>query len=64
MELYSMLKRVTSEGIPLYLEGELASPEEIADQYCLNENSIYMPDYVLDESGKLAELRYDKINNR
>lgn len=60
-EMYSMLRHAENKGVCLYLEGEKASPGEIVNRYCLNEESIYMPDYVLDEKGELKELRYDKI---
>lgn len=29
---------------------------------CVQECSVYMPDYVLDENGILEQVRFDKIN--
>lgn len=61
LEVYIMLKRAMNRGVQLYLEGEITSPEEISKEYCLNENCIYMPDYVMNDAGELVELRYDRI---
>lgn len=58
-----MLKTAVNKGVQLYLEGEITSPEEISREYCLNEECIYMPDYVMNDSGELVELRYDKIRD-
>lgn len=56
-----MLKKAMNRGVRLYLEGEITSPEEISKEYCLNEECIYMPDYVMNDAGELVELRYDRI---
>ena len=29
---------------------------------CVQERTVYMPDYVLDENGVLEQLRFDKID--
>ncbi len=57
------LTEVSAKGVLLYLEGQLSSPEEIARTYCINEDRVYMPDYVLDEEGFLKEVHYDRIEN-
>jgi len=62
LEVYAMLKAAVNKGVQLYMEGELSSPERITQECCLNEECIYMPDYVTNGNGKLVELRYDKIN--
>ncbi|MDD2970768.1 MAG: hypothetical protein PHE02_01365 [Lachnospiraceae bacterium] len=62
LEVYEMLKAAIHDGVQLYMEGEPSSPESITQECCLNEESIYMPDYVTDGEGKLVELHYDKIN--
>ena len=64
MEIYFNLQKMKQEGIELYLNGELSTPEEIAQQHCLREESSYMPDYVRNDAGKLLELRYDKVTNQ
>lgn len=63
LEVYVMLKTAMNRGVQLYLEGEPTSPEEISRKYCLNDECIYMPDYVMNEAGELVELRYDKIKD-
>ena len=44
----------------MYIDDEIAPPEEIA-QKCMEEKAIYMPDYVVDKSGVLVEIRFDKV---
>ena len=48
-------------GIAVTLEGELQPLFEIAD-ICMREEGEYMGDFILDNQGKLVEIRYDKIN--
>ncbi len=58
--ILSHLEKISQNGVTLYLNGHSATPSEIA-QCCVNEDTIYMPDYVTDEKGVLKEIRYDKI---
>ena len=55
------LKKLEEAGIRLYLDGSLTSPEAI-EEICVNEETLYMPDYVTDEDGKIKEIRYDRIS--
>ncbi len=64
MELKEHLKRISKRGVNLYLEGSPASPEEIARRFFVCEDAVYMPDFVMDEQGRLREVRYDKIEYR
>ena len=59
--LEEQLARVVKDGAELYLEGERASAQEVAWTCMVNEEAIYMPDYVLDDSGRIAQLRYDRV---
>ena len=58
------LREIYSKGVDLYLEGEPASPEEIARKFFVNEDTVYMPDFVTDEDGTLREVRYDRVEYR
>jgi hypothetical protein len=52
---------IRKQGIKLYIDGKAATLEEIALR-CVNEGkSLYMPDSVLDDAGRLTEIRYDKV---
>ena len=55
------LRTMENAGVRLYLDGIPASPKKIAKQ-CVNEESLYMPDYVTDNEGKIKEIRYDRIS--
>lgn len=55
------LRSMEKTGVRLYLDGRPASSEKIAEQ-CINENTLYMPDYITDNEGKIKEIRYDRIS--
>lgn len=55
------LKKWEEAGIRLYLDGTPTSSEYIA-QNCINEDTLYMPDYVTDKEGRIKEIRYDRIS--
>lgn len=54
------LERMERDGVKLYVNGALSTSEYIM-RHCVNEDAVYMPDYVTDESGRVKEIRYDKI---
>ncbi len=58
--ILSLLEYNQKKGVALYLNGRSATPDEIASR-CVNEEPLYMPDYVMDEAGILKEIRYDEI---
>ena len=59
--LYENLKKWEETAVRLYLDGVPASLESI-EQNCVMEDSMYMPDYVTDQNGKITEIRYDRIS--
>lgn len=61
LSISERLKKWEEAGIRLYLDGAPTSSEYI-EENCVNEETLYMPDYVTDESGNLKEIRYDKIS--
>ncbi len=60
--LKKKLEIISRSGVCLFLEGQPATPEQIAD-CCVCEESVYMADYVMDETGTLKELRYDRVTH-
>lgn len=60
VSLRPRLEQMEKEGVKLYLNGVPSSTEYIM-MHCVNEDTVYMPDYVIDENGKLKEIRYDQI---
>ena len=57
------LQKWESAGVRLYLDGAPTSSEFI-ERNCVNENALYMPDYVTDRDGNIKEIRYDRISNK
>lgn len=59
--LRSRLEQLEKEGTKLYLNGAPSTTEYIVNN-CVNEDTVYMPDYVTDGHGKIKEIRYDRIS--
>lgn len=59
--MLKQLRAIEEEGVCLYIEEEKATPETIINAHCVNEDSVYMPDYVFNNKGKLIEVHYNKI---
>ncbi len=61
--LKSRLEKMERAGVKLYLNGAPSTTEYILKK-CIREDTVYMPDYVTDGSGKVKEIRYDRISRR
>ena len=59
--LLKQMKHYEKRGVEITLSGEECSLEEIASACAVKEHGCYMGDYIWDETGKLKEIRYDKI---
>ncbi|MBS7339625.1 MAG: hypothetical protein KIH00_05195 [Lachnospiraceae bacterium] len=59
--LKSQLEDLEREGVKLYLNGVPSTTEYII-RNCVEEDTVYMPDYVMDGNGKIKEVRYDRIS--
>lgn len=59
--LKSRLEQWEKAGTKLYLNGVPSTTEYIVNN-CVNEDAVYMPDYVADERGRIKEIRYDRIS--
>ncbi len=55
------LQKVQERGVGLYMDNRPASPDEVARR-CVQEQTVYMPDYVLNEMGILEQVRFDRID--
>lgn len=47
--------------LEVYMDNQRTTLED-ALKRCVQEKTVYMPDYVLDENGVLEQLRFDKID--
>ncbi len=47
--------------LEVYIDNQRTTLED-ALKRCVQERTVYMPDYVLDENGVLEQLRFDKID--
>jgi hypothetical protein len=60
--LFLELQSYENQGITIWLEGFISNPMHVTSQISLNEENLYMRDYIFDE-GVLKEVRFDKISN-
>ena len=60
VSLRPQLEQLEKAGVKLYLNG-IPSTTEYIMKNCVNEYTVYMPDFVIDVNGKLKEIRYDRI---
>ena len=50
-------------SLEVYVDNERTTLEEALAR-CVQERTIYMPDYILDENGVLEQLRFDRIEQQ
>ena len=59
------LRRYREKGIPILIDGKECPPEEYQKIFELKEDgSFYMGDYIGAETGKLTEIRFDRVYNK
>lgn len=59
--LFLELQSYENQGITIWLDGFISTPMHVTSRISLNEENLYMRDYIFDE-GVLKEVRFDKVN--
>lgn len=59
--LEHQLGSTCKKELKVYMDGKQVTLEEALNR-CVQERTVYMPDYVLDENGVLEQVRFDRIN--
>lgn len=57
------LEQMRQNGVELFVDGRAALPVEAVSK-AVKENSPYMADYVLDASGTIEQVRFDRVTRR
>ncbi|MCI9438000.1 MAG: hypothetical protein HFH85_12665 [Lachnospiraceae bacterium] len=57
------LEQMRQNGVELFVDGRAVLPAEAVTK-AVRENSPYMADYVLDASGSIEQVRFDKVTRR
>jgi hypothetical protein len=55
------LRKISNQGVRLYIDGEEATADDVALRCVSEGNRVYIADYVIDEKGRLTEIRYGKV---
>ena len=59
-ELSLQLQKLREKGVELFVDGKTALPREAAAK-AVQEDSPYMADYVLGDTGNIEQVRFDKV---
>lgn len=59
--LLSFWQKMNREGAEFFVDGEVVCPKD-AYSKAVREDGVYMTDYVIGESGKIRQVRLDKVN--
>lgn len=54
------LEQMKRNGVELFVDGQAVQPAEAVAR-AVRENSPYMADYVLDATGAVEQVRFDKV---
>ncbi len=60
-KLLNELDKLKERGVRITLEGIEENPTIVVNKLCINEESNYMRDYILDNNGKLIELGFYSV---
>ena len=59
-ELSLQLEQLRQKGVKLFVDNKAALPGEAAAK-AVQEDSPYMADYVLGDTGNIEQVRFDKV---
>lgn len=62
--LVQELREYSNKQVQLYLEGEQSTPQRIANACLLMEEGCYMREYVSNEDGRIAEIHFEKVQDK
>lgn len=60
-EMLVTLENLRQNGAAFYVDNREVLPYEAVMQV-VREESVYMADYVVGDQGKIAQVRFDKVN--
>lgn len=59
------IKRFQKVGVTVLVDGKEPGPQDLEKIVEIREDGVfYMGDYIADESGRLVEIRFDKVYHR
>ncbi|NLG04618.1 MAG: hypothetical protein GX567_12440 [Clostridia bacterium] len=62
--MLNYLEPFARQGVKIYVDGVCYDSEEAAKIIAVNEDTLYMADYLHDENGIMSEIHYDIVNDR
>ena len=61
-DLFYELNQYEKRGVYMEMEGSQASPTQIVKAHMVKEDSVYMRDYVLNDTGDIVALYFNHLN--
>lgn len=62
-ELFTELSEYERHGVPMSINGESASPMQIAAAHMVKESGGYMRDYIWDKNGNVEALHFHELKS-
>ena len=56
-----MLRHYQKDGIKIFFEDHLSSPQEVVRMMMVHDDEVFMPDYVMDKHDRLVQIRFDQV---
>ncbi|MGN1145154.1 MAG: hypothetical protein ACI4R5_01800 [Acetatifactor sp.] len=60
-EMLALFEQMQKMGTEFFVDGEPMLPNEAVTK-AVEEESVYMADYVVGDTGRVEQIRFDKIN--
>lgn len=61
IQLFKELVNYERQGVSLWMDNSPSSPVDIVNGGVLQEEGLYMRDYIANEEGVLIEIHFDRI---
>ena len=62
--LFNELTDYERKGVGIILDGLPASPMQVVREHMIQEDAVYMRDYVMDEDGDVKELYFHDVKEK
>ncbi len=63
IQLFKELVDYEKRGVSLWMDNYPSSPADIVNSGILQEEAVYMRDYIVNEKGVLIEIHFDRIGD-
>lgn len=62
-DMKNELEHYEQQGIVISVEGKKVIPRHAAQLCCFDNKNDYMPDYIIDDDGKVVEIGFNRVRS-